>query len=111
HLHVPAGAVPKDGPSAGVAMVTSLASLVTGRPAHPDIAMTGEITLRGKVLPVGGIKEKVLAAKRAGIRRVILPEQNRSDVAEIPADLLKGLELEYVGTIHEVLAHTLARSG
>ena len=111
HLHVPAGAVPKDGPSAGVAMVTSLASLVTGRPAHPDIAMTGEITLRGKVLPVGGIKEKVLAAKRAGIRRVILPEQNRSDVAEIPTDLLKGLELEYVGTIHEALAHTLARSG
>jgi ATP-dependent Lon protease len=111
HLHVPAGAVPKDGPSAGVAMVTSLASLVTGRPAHPDIAMTGEITLRGKVLPVGGIKEKVLAAKRAGIRRVILPEQNRSDVAEIPTDLLKGLELEYVGTIDEALTHTLARSG
>jgi len=111
HLHVPAGAVPKDGPSAGVAMVTSLASLVTGRPAHPDIAMTGEITLRGKVLPVGGIKEKVLAAKRAGIRRVILPEQNRSDVAEIPTDLLKGLELEYVGTIDEALAHTLARAG
>jgi ATP-dependent Lon protease len=111
HLHVPAGAVPKDGPSAGVAMVTSLASLVTGRPASPEIAMTGEITLRGKVLPVGGIKEKVLAAKRAGIRRVILPEQNRSDVAEIPADLLKGLELEYVGTIDEALAHTLARTG
>ncbi len=110
HLHVPAGAVPKDGPSAGVAMVTSLASLVTGRAAHPDVAMTGEITLRGKVLPVGGIKEKVLAAKRAGIRRVILPEQNRSDVAEIPADLLKGLELEYVGTIDEALAHTLAKS-
>ena len=111
HLHVPAGAVPKDGPSAGVAMVTSLASLVTGRPASPEVAMTGEITLRGKVLPVGGIKEKVLAAKRAGIRRVILPEQNRSDVAEIPADLLKGLELEYVGTIDEALAHTLARTG
>jgi ATP-dependent Lon protease len=111
HVHVPAGAVPKDGPSAGVAMVTSLASLVTGRPANPEIAMTGEITLRGKVLPVGGIKEKVLAAKRAGIRRVILPEQNRSDVAEIPADLLKGLELEYVGTIQEALAHALARTG
>jgi ATP-dependent Lon protease len=110
HLHVPAGAVPKDGPSAGVAMVTSLASLVTGRAAHPDVAMTGEITLRGKVLPVGGIKEKVLAAKRAGIRRVILPEQNRSDVAEIQADLLKGLELEYVGTIDEALSHTLAKS-
>ncbi|HVP30567.1 MAG TPA: endopeptidase La [Myxococcota bacterium] len=108
HLHVPAGAVPKDGPSAGVAMVTSLASLLMGRPAHPDVAMTGEITLRGKVLPVGGIKEKVLAARRAGIRRVILPERNRSDVGEIAADLLKGLELEYVGTIDEALSHTLA---
>ncbi len=108
HLHVPSGAVPKDGPSAGVAMVTSLASLLTGRVAQPDVAMTGEITLRGKVLPVGGIKEKVLAAKRAGIRRVVLPEQNRQDVAEIPADLLKGLELEYVGRIDEVLAHALA---
>ncbi len=107
HLHVPAGAVPKDGPSAGVAMVTSLASLLTGRSAHPDVAMTGEITLRGKVLPVGGIKEKVLAARRAGIRRVILPERNRSDVSEIAAGLLKGLELEYVGTIDEALAHTL----
>jgi len=107
HLHVPAGAVPKDGPSAGVAMVTSLASLLTGRVAHPDVAMTGEITLRGKILPVGGIKEKVLAAKRAGIRRVILPERNRSDVGEIATDLLKGLELEYVGTIDEALSHTL----
>jgi ATP-dependent Lon protease len=108
HLHVPAGAVPKDGPSAGVAMVTSLASLLTGRPAHPDVAVTGEITLRGKVLPVGGIKEKVLAARRAGIRRVILPERNRRDVGEISPELLKGLELEYVGTIDEALSHTLA---
>jgi ATP-dependent Lon protease len=108
HLHVPAGAVPKDGPSAGVAMVTSLASLLTGRPAHPDVAMTGEITLRGKVLPVGGIKEKVLAARRAGIRRVVLPERNRRDAAEIQPALLKGLELEYVGTIDEALSHTLA---
>jgi ATP-dependent Lon protease len=108
HLHVPSGAVPKDGPSAGVAMVTSLASLMTGRISHPDVAMTGEITLRGKVLPVGGIKEKVLAAKRAGIRRVVLPEPNRRDVAEIAPELLKGLELEFVGTIDEALAHTLA---
>jgi ATP-dependent Lon protease len=108
HLHVPSGAVPKDGPSAGVAMVTALASLLTGRPAHPDVAMTGEITLRGKVLPVGGIKEKLLAARRAGIRRVVLPERNEKDVAEIPADLLKGLELEYVGSIDEALQHTLA---
>jgi len=108
HLHVPSGAVPKDGPSAGVAMVTALASLLTGRPAHPDVAMTGEITLRGKVLPVGGIKEKLLAARTAGIRRVVLPEPNQKDVAEIPAELLKGLELEYVGTIDEALQHTLA---
>jgi ATP-dependent Lon protease len=108
HLHVPAGAVPKDGPSAGVAMVTSLASLLTGRAAHPDVAMTGEITLRGKVLPVGGIKEKVLAARRAGIRRVVLPERNRRDVSEIQPELLKGLEVEYVGTIDEALEHTLA---
>jgi ATP-dependent Lon protease len=89
-------------------MVTSLASLLTGRAAHPDVAVTGEITLRGKVLPVGGIKEKVLAARRAGIRRVILPERNRRDAAEIQPALLKGLELEYVGTIDEALSHTLA---
>jgi ATP-dependent Lon protease len=104
---VPAGAVPKDGPSAGVAMVTSLASLLTGRSAPPDVAMTGEITLRGKVLPVGGIKEKLLAAKRAGIRRVLLPEQNRRDVVEIPAELLKGLELDYVATVDDVLERAL----
>jgi ATP-dependent Lon protease len=107
HVHVPSGAVPKDGPSAGVAMVTSLASLLTGRPAPPDVAMTGEITLRGKILPVGGIKEKVLAAKRAGIRRVVVPERNRRDVEEIREELLEGLELEYVGTIDEALGRTL----
>jgi ATP-dependent Lon protease len=108
HLHVPSGAVPKDGPSAGIAMVTSLASLLTGRVARPEVAMTGEITLRGKVLPVGGIKEKLLAAKRAGIRRVVLPERNRRDVEEIEKDLLDGLELDYVETIDDALAHTLA---
>jgi ATP-dependent Lon protease len=107
HLHVPSGAVPKDGPSAGVGMVTSLASLMTGRSTQPEVAMTGEITLRGKVLPVGGIKEKVLAAKRAGIKSVVLPEKNRQDVAEIPDELLKGLNLHYVGTIDEALTHTL----
>jgi ATP-dependent Lon protease len=110
HLHVPAGAVPKDGPSAGVAMVTSLASLLTGRPVRPDVAVTGEITLRGKILPVGGIKEKVLAAKRAGIQRVVLPEKNRKDVDEIEEGLLEGLQLEYVGMIDEVLQHTLSSS-
>jgi ATP-dependent Lon protease len=108
HLHVPAGAVPKDGPSAGVAMVTSLASLMTGRSGRPEVAMTGEITLRGKVLPVGGIKEKVLAAKRAGIATVVLPERNRKDVEEIEPELLTGLALEYVGTIDDALRHTLA---
>ena len=107
HLHVPSGAVPKDGPSAGVAMVASLASLLTGRLAPPDVAMTGEITLRGKILPVGGIKEKVLAAKRAGICRVIVPEKNRRDIEEIREELLEGLELVYVGTIDEALSHTL----
>jgi ATP-dependent Lon protease len=108
HVHVPQGAVPKDGPSAGVAMVTSLASLLTGRSAAPDVAMTGEITLRGKVLPVGGIKEKVLAAKRAGIARVVLPDRNRRDVEEIPAHLVKGLEFQYVARIDEALEHILA---
>ena len=110
HVHVPAGAVPKDGPSAGIAMVTSLASLLTGRAAPATVAMTGEITLRGKVLPVGGIKEKILAAKRAGIERVVLPERNRRDVDEVEVELLKGLDLEYVGEIDEALEHTLARS-
>ena len=108
HLHVPSGAVPKDGPSAGVAMVTSLASLFSGRPARARVAMTGEITLRGKVLPVGGIKEKVLAAKRAGIERIVLPERNRKDVEEIASDLLQGLELCYVGVVDDALGYTLS---
>jgi ATP-dependent Lon protease len=107
HVHVPAGAVPKDGPSAGVAMVTALASLLVGRAARPDVAMTGEITLRGRVLPVGGIKEKVLAAKRAGIRRVVLPERNRRDIDEIAKHLLDGLELAYVDSIDQALVETL----
>ena len=111
HVHVPSGAIPKDGPSAGVAMVTSLTSLLTGRSACPRVAMTGEVTLRGKVLPVGGIKEKVLAAKRAGIEKVVLPAKNRQDVDEIPSKLLKGLDLVYVGEIHEALGHTLGSPG
>ncbi len=110
HVHVPQGAVPKDGPSAGIGMVSSLASLLTGRSTLPRVAMTGEITLRGKVLPVGGIKEKVLAAKRAGIERVVLPERNRRDVEEISSDLLDGLELCFVGTIDEALQHTLCEA-
>ncbi|MBW2712462.1 MAG: endopeptidase La [Deltaproteobacteria bacterium] len=110
HLHVPAGAVPKDGPSAGVAMVTALASLLTGRCAKSFVAMTGEITLRGKVLPVGGVKEKVLAAKRSGIQSVVLPERNRKDLEEIEADLLRGIEFNYVGTIDEALEYTLVET-
>jgi ATP-dependent Lon protease len=109
HVHVPQGAVPKDGPSAGVGMVTSLASLLTGRSTVRRVAMTGEITLRGKVLPVGGIKEKVLAAKRAGIERVVLPERNRRDVEEISSELLDGLDLRFVGTIEEALELTLCK--
>ena len=108
HVHVPQGAVPKDGPSAGIGMVSSLTSLLTGRTMMPRVAMTGEITLRGKVLPVGGIKEKVLAAKRAGIQTVVLPERNRRDVEEINARLLDGLNLQFVGTIDEALQHTLS---
>ena len=110
HVHVPQGAVPKDGPSAGVGMVSSLASLMTGRTMVPRVAMTGEITLRGKVLPVGGVKEKVLAAKRAGIQRVVLPEQNRRDVDEITDGLLDGLDLRFVSTIEEALRYTLAEA-
>ena len=108
HLHVPSGAVPKDGPSAGVSMVTSLASLLTQRPAQSKVAMTGEITLRGKILPVGGIKEKVLAARRAGVERVVLPESNKQDVDEIQPELLAGLDIRYVGTIDDALALTLS---
>jgi ATP-dependent Lon protease len=96
HLHVPAGAVPKDGPSAGVAMLTALTSLLSGRPVRNDVAMTGEITLSGQVLPVGGLKEKSLAAQRAGIERVIVPDRNRGEIEEIPTDELGDLEFVYV---------------
>ena len=111
HVHVPAGAVPKDGPSAGVAMISALTSIFTQRCVKNNVAMTGEITLRGLVLPVGGIKEKVLAAKRAGIERVVLPERNRRDVEEVPAELLEGLGLDYVQTIDDALQHTLDPAG
>ncbi|HEX7508592.1 MAG TPA: endopeptidase La, partial [Polyangia bacterium] len=107
HLHVPAGAVSKDGPSAGVAMTVALASLFTGRRVRGDVAMTGEITLRGSVLPVGGIKEKVLAAHRAGIKRVILPDRNRKDLVDIPESVRKDLDLSFVKRIQEALEQTL----
>lgn len=103
HLHVPEGAVPKDGPSAGIAMVTSLISCMTGKKVKRGIAMTGEITLRGKILPVGGIKEKVLAAKRAGIKEIILSKANEQDVNDIPKEYLKGLNFIYVDNIKEVI--------
>ena len=103
HIHVPEGAIPKDGPSAGITMVTSLASALTQRKVKPNLAMTGEITLRGKVLPVGGIKEKILAAKRAGIKEIILCEENRKNIEEIQSVYLKGLTFHFVNDIHEVL--------
>jgi ATP-dependent Lon protease len=109
HLHVPAGAIPKDGPSAGVTMASALASLYTGRRVRPDTAMTGEITLSGLVFPVGGIKEKVLAAYRAGIRRIILPARNEADTEEIPADVRRELEIIPATRINEVLDAALER--
>jgi ATP-dependent Lon protease len=103
HLHVPAGAVPKDGPSAGVTMLTALVSVLTGRIARSDLAMTGEITLRGAVLPIGGVKEKVLAAHRAGIKTIILPERNRADIEDIPEEIRKNLTFHFVKEMEEVL--------
>lgn len=103
HIHVPAGAVPKDGPSAGVAIFTSLASLLLQKPTRPDVAMTGEITLRGLVLPIGGLKEKILAAKRAGIKTVILPARNKKDLPEVPVEAKKGLHFKFVKTTADAL--------
>ena len=108
HIHVPAGAVPKDGPSAGVSMFTALSSLLLNKAARSDVAMTGEITLRGLVLPIGGIKEKVLAAKLAGIRAVILPERNRKDMVDIPPDIQADMSFHFVKNVDEVLAVALA---
>jgi ATP-dependent Lon protease len=107
HIHVPAGAIPKDGPSAGVTIMTALASLATGRPVRSEVAMTGEITLRGKVLPVGGIKEKVLAAHRAGIRAVILPRRNERDLEDVPEELRRQLSFTLVDDAEEVLRRAL----
>ncbi|MCC7202247.1 MAG: endopeptidase La [Nitrospirae bacterium] len=107
HLHVPAGAIPKDGPSAGVTMISSLVSLLTGRPVSNEVAMTGEITLTGLVLPIGGIKEKMLAARRAGIKTVILPKRNESDLEDIPEELRKDLKFVFVENVDEVLKAAL----
>lgn len=109
HLHVPEGATPKDGPSAGIAMLTSLVSLLTQRKVKKNLAMTGEITLRGKVLPVGGIKEKILAAKRANIKEIILCHENKSDIEEIKAEYIEGLTFHYVKEMSEVIQHALTK--
>jgi ATP-dependent Lon protease len=109
HIHVPEGATPKDGPSAGITMLTSLVSLFTQRKVKKNLAMTGEITLRGKVLPVGGIKEKILAAKRARIKEILLCEQNRRDIEEIKDDYIKGLTFHYVSDMSNVLELALTK--
>jgi len=107
HIHVPAGATPKDGPSAGVAIALAILSMLTDHPVRPDLAMTGEITLRGRVMPVGGVKEKVLAAARAGIKHIMLPEKNRIDLDEIPNDVQKKLTFKTVKNIDQALRYAL----
>jgi len=109
HIHVPEGATPKDGPSAGIAMCTALVSVATQIPVRADVAMTGEITLRGEVLPIGGLKEKLLAARRGGIKTVVIPKENERDLAEIPANITENLTITAVKWIDEVLAVALER--
>jgi ATP-dependent Lon protease len=111
HIHVPAGAIPKDGPSAGITIGTALASCLSQLPVKRDIAMTGEITLRGRILPIGGLKEKVLAAKRAHIQTIIIPKRNQKDLDDIPKHLLRGLQFIYVDTMLEVLEAALRTKG
>ena len=109
HVHVPEGATPKDGPSAGVAMVTTIVSVLTGIPIRRDVAMTGEITLRGRVFPIGGLKEKLLAALRGGIKTVLIPKDNEKDLAEIPDNVKRGMTLIPVAHVDEVLMHALTQ--
>lgn len=107
HIHIPEGAVPKDGPSAGVTMATALLSAVTQTPVRADLAMTGEVTLRGRVLPIGGLKEKILAAKMAEVKTVLVPRENEKDIEEIPAEIKEGLQILFVETMEEVVKYTL----
>jgi ATP-dependent Lon protease len=109
HVHVPEGATPKDGPSAGIAMVTAIVSVMTGIPVRKEVAMTGEITLRGRILPIGGLKEKLLAALRAGIKKVMIPEENAKDLADIPDNVKSEMEIIPVARMDEVLRHALTR--
>ena len=109
HVHIPEGAVPKDGPSAGITMATAMLSAITGRKVRSDLAMTGEVTLRGRVLPIGGLKVKLLAAKNAGIRTVLVPEKNKVDVEELSAKITKGLEILPVEHMDEVLKKALVQ--
>ena len=109
HVHVPDGATPKDGPSAGLAMVTSIVSVLTQIPVRKDIAMTGEVTLRGNAMPIGGLKEKLLAALRGGIKTVLIPEENEKDLADIPDNVKEGLKIIPVTHVSEVLKHALVR--
>jgi ATP-dependent Lon protease len=107
HIHMPAGAIPKDGPSAGVAMTTALASLLSGRKVRSDVAMTGELSLTGRVLPIGGVKQKLLAAHRAGITTVLIPQRNEPDLDDVPADVLEQLTVHPVSDVREALALAL----
>lgn len=109
HVHVPEGATPKDGPSAGVAMATSIVSIMTGIPVRKDIAMTGEITLRGRVLPIGGLKEKLLAALRAGVKKVFIPQENERDLVEIPENVKSNLTIVPVKMVDDVIHQALIR--
>jgi ATP-dependent Lon protease len=111
HLHVPAGAVPKDGPSAGVTMVTALTSLASGRPVRSEVGMTGEVTLHGRVLPIGGVKQKLLAAQRAGLTEVFLPQRNEPDLDDVPADVREAVTVHLVGDVLDVVSSALSREG